>query len=65
MESERGYITVGNTKVFLKVKIISHMMDTKAAKLYLGLGGAYCDLCDFPKDLCHDPDAVKQGFTKS
>ena len=38
------------------------MMDLKAANLYLGLGGAYCDLCDNSKDSCHNPAVVKEGF---
>merc|ERR1712096_14367 len=38
------------------------MMDIKAANLYLGLGGAYCDLCDHSRADCHDPDVVRDGF---
>ena len=33
----------------VKVVIASHMLDGKAAKLFTGLGGAYCDLCHYSK----------------
>ena len=53
---------VGEKEVPLKVNVVSHMMDMKAANLYLGLGGAYCDLCDYSRDACHDPNIVEEGF---
>ena len=55
-------IVVGNLEIPLKVNVVSHMMDMKAAHLYLGLGGAYCDLCDSSRGQCHDPERVEQGF---
>ena len=58
-----GFTTVvGEKEVSLKVNVASHMMDMKAANLYLGLGGAYCDLCDHSRDACHDPAVVERGF---
>ena len=42
-----GYkVKVGDLEIPLKVNVASLMMDMKAAKIYLGLGGAYCDLCE-------------------
>ena len=59
-----GFITnVGEKAVSVKVNIASHMMDMKAANQYLGLVGAYCDLCDHSRDDCHDPDIVQGGFS--
>ena len=48
--------------ITLKVVIKSHMMDMKAAHAYLGLGGAYCDLCSFSRKQCHDINQVELGF---
>ena len=47
----------------VKVDIQSYMMDRKAADLYLGVGGAYCDLCSVSKQQCLDVDVIKAGFT--
>ena len=47
----------------VKVNIRSHMMDMKAAHLYLGLGGAYCDLCTCSKEQCIDVERITGGFT--
>lgn len=49
-------------EIVLKVKIQSHMMDMKATHLYLGLGGAYCDLCHFSKEQCCNEDHINVGF---
>ena len=38
------------------------MMDMKAAHLYFGIGGAYCDLCHTSANLAHDPKRVEEGF---
>ncbi len=38
------------------------MFDWKAANLYLGLRGTYCDLCTLSKDECADVGIVKAGF---
>ena len=55
-------IIVGQKEIPLKVNIESHMMDMKAAHLYLGLGGAYCDLCHATREDCHNPEIVEAGF---
>ena len=58
-----GFTTVvGEKLVSVKVNVASYMMDMKAANLYLGLGGAYCDLCDHSRADCHDPEVVRAGF---
>ena len=44
-------IVVGDIELPLKVNIVSHMMHMKAAHLYRGLGGAYCDLRFFSSSL--------------
>ena len=62
LEKESVNISVGGKEIELKVKIVSHMMDMKAAHLYFGLGGAYCDLCDMSKEECHNIDIVEAGF---
>ena len=60
---DEGFSTiVGEKLVSVKVNVSSHMMDMKAANLYLGLGGAYCDLCDHSRADCHDPIVVRAGF---
>ncbi len=46
----------------VKVEIQSYMFDRKAADLYLGLGGTYCDLCTLSKDECADVGIVKAWF---
>ena len=46
----------------IKTEIQSYLFDRKAADLYLGLGGAYCDLCTFSKDQCIDVDLITAGF---
>ena len=63
MESVGFIANVGEKAVSVKVNIASHMMDMKAANQYLGLVGAYCDLCDHSRDDCHDPDIVQGGFS--
>ena len=61
-KTEGHSIDVNNHSINMKINIISHMMDLKAAHLYLGLGGSFSDVCEFSKSECHDPDIVKQGF---
>lgn len=46
----------------LRAKVVSHMLDGKAAKLYTGLGGAYCDLCHLSKKDSADSDIIEGGF---
>ena len=46
----------------LKVVVKSHMMDMKAAHHFLGLGGAYCDLCSLSHKECHNLDQIELGF---
>ena len=38
------------------------MLDGKAAKIFSGLGGAYCDLCHVSKEDCADPELIQIGF---
>ena len=52
-----------NSTHLLKSEVISHMLDGKAAKLYTGLGGAYCDLCNYSKDDCENIAVIHVGFT--
>ena len=49
-------------KVLVKSEIVSHMLDMKAAHMYLGLGGCYCDLCDLTKIQCLDKERIEAGF---
>ena len=46
----------------VKVVIASHMLDGKAAKLFTGLGGAYCDLCHYSKADCANLTFIQFGF---
>ena len=41
---------------------MSNTLDRKAANLYLGCGGAYCDLCDLSKEQCNNVETVENGF---
>ena len=60
---ENGFAAIiGEKEVNVKVNVASHMMDLKAANLYMGTGGAFCDLCSYSREDCHDPEIVKQGF---
>ena len=38
------------------------MMDMKAAHLYLGTGGAYCDVCSLSKEQSMDLNQIDAGF---
>ena len=62
LKTEGCKILVGEIEVLLKVNVVSHMMDMKAAHLYLGLGGTYCDLCDATREAGRDPKRVEEGF---
>ena len=62
LKTEGCTIAVSDVQIPLKVNVASTMMDMKAAHLYLGLGGAYCDLCDTSRQLARDPNRVEQGF---
>ena len=53
----------GEHTLNLKAEIVGHMLDGKAAKLYTGLGDAYCDLCLYSKQECADISIVVVGFT--
>ena len=55
-------IKIMDEDLLVKVHIQSHMMDMKAAHLYLGLGGAYCDLCHSSKEECINLEKIKTGF---
>ena len=62
LKTEGRKAIVDDVEVPLKVNVVSHMMDLKAAHLCLGLTGAYCDLCGVSRPLCHDPSRVEEGF---
>ena len=62
MKSDGFQTVVGEKSVAVKANVASHMMDMKAANLYLGLGGAYCDMCDHSRADCHDSDVVRAGL---
>ena len=38
------------------------MADLPAAHLYLGVGGAYCDLCSLLKEECMIRENTNKGF---
>ena len=44
LKSTGCHINIHNQDISMMVNIQSHMMDRKALNLFLGLGGAYCDL---------------------
>ena len=56
-ETGISVIAVGEKNMVVNIK--AHMMDMKAAHLYLGLGGAYCDLCNYSKEQCTGNTARK------
>ena len=56
-------ITKNDIDYVIKVDIKSHMLGMKAAHLYLGTGGAYCDLCNLSKIQCLDIDCIFGGST--
>ena len=62
LKNEGVTIRKDDKELHLKVEIKSHMMDMKAAHLFLGLGGAYCDLCSYSRDACHSLDIIQNGF---
>ena len=65
MKNDCITVKKGDDSYKVKVKKILHMMDMKAANLYLGLGGAYCDLCTCSKDQCLDPERIKVDLTNN
>ena len=48
--------------VNIESTVVSYMLDRKAANLYLGLGGAYCDLCDHSKEDCFNEELIENGI---
>ena len=46
----------------VKCDLKGWMMDRKAANLFTGLGGSYCDLCKYSKGECLDKNLVEEGF---
>ena len=46
----------------IKAKITAYSLDRKASNILLGLGGAYCDLCNRSKEECLDISIVNQGI---
>ena len=64
VESEGFVVTLpDNRAVNVKSTNISYCIDRKAANLYLGLGGAYCDLCHHSKEDCLDINLIQNGIT--
>ena len=63
-ENEGFVLNVAEDRtVNVKSTIIAYSLDRKAANLYLGLGGAYCDLCELSKEDCLDIDTIKDGIS--
>ena len=61
-----GFLLEHGGKHFnVHTKIQGCMMDMKAAHLYSGLGGCYCDLCSYTKLQCVDREIIEEGFTIS
>ena len=63
LKSEGILVTKDAICLQVKVKIVGHMLNGKAAKLYTGLGGSYCDLCCYSKEECLDRNLVERGFS--
>ena len=60
---ENGFIlNLNSRQIKVKATCASYMMDRKASDLYLGTGGAYCDLCKFEKDQLYDPLLIQSGI---
>ena len=53
-------VTKQDVTLQMKVTIKSYILDMEAAHLYLGLGGAYCDLCHLSKNLFITCDELVQ-----
>ena len=54
-----GFLLTKDGKTFsVKVDIVSFMMDLKAAHLYMGIGGADCDLCTLSQKQYMDPNVI-------
>ena len=63
LETEGVTVEAAGNQINLRAKVVSHMLDGKAAKLYTGLGGAYCDLCHISKENSARSDLIDRGFT--
>ena len=55
-------ICLNSEKIAVKASCASYMMDRKASNIYLGLGGAYCDLCEYTKQDCLEPLLIENGI---
>ena len=55
-------INLRSEKIVIKASCVSYMMDRKASNLYLGLGGAYCDLCVYAKTELLDELLIREGI---
>ncbi len=42
--------------------VVTNCMDGKALNLFLGIGGAYCDLCSVSRSSCHSLAVVEAGY---
>ena len=48
--------------VNIKSTNVSYCLDRKASNIFLGLGGAYCDLCHHSKEDCLDIEFIQNGI---
>ena len=48
--------------ITVKIKLGSYMMDRKATDYYLGVAGAFCDLCSLSKEQCQNINIISEGI---
>ena len=64
VESEGFVVKLSdNQAINVKSKMVSYCLDRKATNYYLGIHGAYCDLCHISKEDCLDIDIIKNGIS--
>lgn len=61
--SEGFVVEMPEKAVNVKAINVSYCLDRKASNLYLGLGGAYCDLCHHSKEDCLDIEFIQNGIS--
>ena len=60
MLQEEGIIfDLNSNTINVKYDIKTTMIDRKALNIYLGLAGAYCDLCSLSKEECRDLENIQ------
>ena len=60
MLQEEGIIfDLNSNTINVKYNIKTTMIDRKALNIYLGLAGAYCDLCSLSKEECRDLENIQ------